>query len=853
MVSRRAAVRAALSALVTGSVLAAPAIATAQPVPFRQYEQEPTAGLHLPATPLAGEHDARAVSVNPAGLHFLRGPHLTLLWDAADEDLPSPASAGYGGFLAGAFGGGFLPRLAVGIGVEILRPAQAHLLPDPGSQTRFTWAQSIGIGRNGSLGASWHRFVDHGPMDGFNTFDVGLSWRLGNRIAIGGVIRDVTSPDLDGAVVQRRYELEVGARPLGTDRLDLGVGARLGGDDDNLDGWLRASLQITRGIYLHATAESRALRILETVGAERNVIDERELQLTAGLELSLGAVGISGYGRGVVDDSGDGHAAGTTLVARISSEQVPSVYGRRNRIERIDLAGGVSSRDLAGLVVRLRAIERDPSVKALVVTLDGISAGWATLEELRTAVRRVRAAGKKVFAYMVTGSGRDYWVATAADKIYVDPAGGIRLAGFAGTTMYYKGAFDMLGVNAQFEKIAEYKSAPEAYTEVGPSEPALRMRNELFDSIWDEFVNGIAEARKLDRAAVVELIDDGPFTAGDLAADQRLVDAVADPDKVAELVAKELGRLYPVSRAPDERPSQWNPPAVAVIYAEGDIVDGKSMDVPLLGRRLVGGETLANAIASARDNPSIKAIVLRIDSPGGSALASELMAREVFKTRGVKPILCSMGDVAASGGYFLAAGCDVILADSTTITGSIGIFYGKFDLSALLAKVGVSVETFRRGQRADMESYFRPYTEEERTRVRDGIRYFYGRFTSAVAEGRGMTQAAVDAVGRGRVWSGVQAKDVGLIDRFGGLADALQLAKERIGLDPDDTIRLISMPSASGGLLQLILGSVVGAQAPGFRLRDLPGGAAIADAIPPSVWVQPDAAQARLPFTIQWH
>jgi protease-4 len=850
MVSRRAAVRAAcLLALGMGG----PRLAAAQTVPFRQYEEEPTQGLYLPATPLAGEHDARAVSANPAGLSFLRGPHLTLLWDAGDEELSAPASPGYGGFLAGAFGGGILPRLAVGIGVEILRPAQAHLLPDPGSPTRFTWAQSIGIGRNGALGASWHHFVDHGPLDAFDTFDVGLSWRLGNRIAVGGVIRDVTSPDLDGLVIQRRYEVEVAGRPFGTDRLDIGVGSRLGGNDDNIDGWLRASLRVTRGVYLHAGAESRALRILETVGAERNVSDERDLHVTAGLELSLGAVGVSGYARGLVDDAGDSHAAGTTLVARISSEQVPSIYGRRNRIERIDLGGGIGSRELAALVVRLRAIERDPSVKALVVTLDGIAAGWATLEEIRTAVRRVRGAGKKVFAYMVTGSGRDYWVATAADKIYIDPAGGIRLAGFAGTTMYYKGTFDKLGVSAQFEKIAEYKSAPEAYTEVGPSEPALRMRNELFDSIWDDFVAGIADARKLDRAAVIALIDGGPFTAGDLAADTRLVDAVADPDKVAELVAKELGRLYPVGRAPDERPEQWNAPAVAVIYAEGDIVDGKSMEVPFLGRRLVGGETVANAIASARENPAIKAVVLRIDSPGGSALASELMAREVFKTRGVKPILCSMGDVAASGGYFLAAGCDVIFADRTTITGSIGIFYGKFDLSGLLARAGVSVETFKRGQRADMESYFRAYTEDERARVREGIRYFYGRFTSAVVEGRGMTQSAVDAVGRGRVWSGVQAKEVGLIDRFGGLADALQLAKERIGLEPDDTVRIVSMPAAGGGLLRFILGNLGVAQAPAFRLSDLPGGAALADAIPPSVWVQPDAAQARLPFTIHWH
>jgi protease-4 len=224
----------------------------------------------------------------------------------------------------------------------------------------------------------------------------------------------------------------------------------------------------------------------------------------------------------------------------------------------------------------------------------------------------------------------------------------------------------------------------------------------------------------------------------------------------------------------------------------------------------------------------------------------------VFATRGAKPILCSMGDVAASGGYFLAAGCDVIFADRTTITGSIGIFYGKFDLSGLLTRLGVTAETFRRGTRADMESYFRPYTEEERVRVRDAIRYFYGRFTSAVAEGRGMTQTEVDAVGRGRVWSGAQAKQIGLVDRFGGIGDAIALAKERMGLGPDDTVRLIALPREGGGLLQRILGSVAGAGSPAMSLRDLPGGRALADMVPASVWANPDAPQARLEFSIHW-
>src|SRR5690606_7775251 len=224
----------------------------------------------------------------------------------------------------------------------------------------------------------------------------------------------------------------------------------------------------------------------------------------------------------------------------------------------------------------------------------------------------------------------------------------------------------------------------------------------------------------------------------------RLVDAVASPDKIAQLVMTELGGVYPVARPAKARPERWTRPGVAIVYVEGDITDGKSQSIPLLGRDLAGGETLVEAVTAARNDPRVGAIVLRIDSPGGSALASELVSREVFQTRGVKPIICSLSDLAASGGYFIAAGCDMIFAEPMTITGSIGIFYGKFDLSGLLSKIGVTVDTYKRGKRSDVESLFRPYTSEERAVLLDKLRYMYGRFVGAVAEGRKLTKDQVD-------------------------------------------------------------------------------------------------------------
>src|SRR6185503_3340616 len=258
-----------------------------------------------------------------------------------------------------------------------------------------------------------------------------------------------------------------------------------------------------------------------------------------------------------------------------------------------------------------------------------------------------------------------------------------------------------------------------------------------------------------------------------------------------------------VARAPVEKPDRWNLPTIAVIYADGDIVDGKSQTIPLIGRHLVGAQT----IAAARADDDVAAIILRIDSPGGSAVGSELMAREVFKTRGVKPIVCSLGDIAASGGYFAAAGCDTILADTLTITGSIGIFNGKFDFSGLLGKFGISWSTYKRGQLADMDSWVRPWDENELKMLKRKLHYYYGRFIRAVAEGRNMSTTQVDAVGRGRVWTGLQAKPISLIDRFGNIGDAIQLAKRRVGLSHDDEVRLVLLPQESTSLLGVLLGA----------------------------------------------
>ncbi|HEY5927232.1 MAG TPA: signal peptide peptidase SppA [Kofleriaceae bacterium] len=844
-VSTRVIAGVAVAHVVAGS------IAYAQSVD-RRYAEEPTGGLALPTTPLAGEHDARAVVMNPGGLSLLRGPEIALALDLEDETVASSAGPGFGGYLATSGGGTILPRYGVGFGFEWLRPSRAQLAPDPGQPFRFTLGLAMGLGPSAGFGLAWHHFSADGALDGQDTFDLGLSTRWGSRLAVGAALRDVSTKPIGGAPVQRRYELEALTRPLATDRLELGLGGRIGETRLDLDGWARFSVRAARGLYVLGQVESRQLYALETSPMGTRESETRELRATVGLEISLGSFGVTALGTGMRDDAGKNHVLGTTLLLRSSALGPPSIIGTSKHIERVELQGDIDTRELTGLVVRMRSIARDPSAMAVVVMFDGVDAGWATLQELRGELVALRAAGKKVFAYMVSGTGRDYYIASAADKIYVDPAGGVRIVGLAGTTIYFKGAFDHVGVVPQFEKIAEYKSAPEQFTETRATETAAKMHNELYDSLWDQWVTDVAAGRKLGKDEVKALVDAGPYTAGDLAKDQKLVDAVASPDKVSQLVMAELGGVYPVAAPSRERPDRWTRPGIAIIYVDGDITDGKSQSIPIIGRDLAGGETLVNAVSAARSDPRVGAIILRIDSPGGSALASELVSREVFQTRGVKPILCSFGDLAASGGYFIAAGCDIIFAEPMTITGSIGIFYGKFDLSGLLKKVGVSTETYKRGKRSDVESMFRPYTDDERTMLMEKLRYMYGRFVGAVADGRKLTKDQVDALGRGHVYTGALAKPIQLVDRHGGLGDAIDEAKKRMGVDRDTKVQIYELPKTSGGLFGLIA-NLLGAQAkPQVSLTDLPVLRDLVRGVPGSVLVNPDAPQARLPYDISF-
>jgi protease-4 len=845
-----------LAALVVW-LAAAPALAQDQ-----RFAPEPSAGLTLPWTGLAGDADGAAVVSNPAQLPFLGGAHLDLSWtETLSEDVAGEGE-GLGFYAATPVTLPFLPRLAFGVAAERLTPPRGVYSVEPGRPTRLSLATAWASGRSLAFGVTWHHFLaDDGPSRGLDSFDLGASARLGAHLAAGLVVRDLFAPLAGDVKLYRRWELELATRPLGDDRLELAAGISLGERRGEVDPRLRASVKIGGGVRVFADGELRTLFATDVTDPMRD--DERlyDARASLGVEVSFGRMGVGGFAGAATGARSGGRFVGGGGMLRWSNERLPSVLGPPERLVRLRLEGELGARDLARLLVYLKRLEEEPNVRGILVSLGNLDLGWAGLQELRQAFHRLRARGRKVFVYTVAATGRDYYVAAAADRIYLDAAGGLRLVGLSSTAIYVKQSLDRLGVLAQFEKIEEYKSAPEMFTRDSASEPAQAMRDELLDDMWEQFIGDVAKDRALSEAEVRRLVDDGPYTAGD-AARTRLVDQVITPDQVDAILVKELGgRVALADGVHPARARTWAAPRVAVIFLEGDIIDGRSQNIPIVDQRMAGGQTLAASIAWARENPSIDAIVLRIDSPGGSALASELIAREVAATKGRKPIIVSMGDVAASGGYFAAAPGDLIYTERATVTGSIGIFTGKFDVSALAARLGLTWETEIRGRRADMESLYRPYTDEERALIKEKLRYFYGRFVTTVARGRAMGESEVDAVGRGHVWTGRQALANKLADREGGLVDALVEAKRRAGIPAGEPADLVFLPVEPKGLLGQLAGLVSDEQAGVVRVKTpaelaLPPAPApnaltpILSRLPASLLFGPQVPQARLPFVL---
>jgi protease IV len=462
------------------------------------------------------------------------------------------------------------------------------------------------------------------------------------------------------------------------------------------------------------------------------------------------------------------------------------------------------SQSFSGLLTQLRKAKVDNRIGAVMLDINFPGIGWGKADEFRDAVKDFKASGKPVYAYMEIGTNREYYLATAADKIFLPPSGDIYINGFAAEAMFYKGSLDKLGIEADVIQIGpKYKNAPDQYTKKEMGEGQREVINAVLDEYYSRFTTAIAESRKKSVDDVKALVDDAPYSAVKANAIGLIDGAIyrdqVDDDLKAKLGYKADDKLRTISGSnyreiPSDSLGLNNGERVAVIYASGAINIGSSGNGPLSGE-MVGSDTIVKAVNDAASDKSIKAIVLRVDSPGGSALASDLMWHAIENAKAKKPVVVSMADVAASGGYYIACNANKIVAEPSTITGSIGMFLGKPVVKGFYDWLGVTNEYVMRGKNSGIFRETEKWTPEERAKMQEmGNTVYYDNFVPKVAKGRNKTTEEVNTLGQGRVWTGTQAKANGLIDEFGGLEKAISIAKELANLSADKDVRRVIFP-----------------------------------------------------------
>ncbi|NUP61982.1 MAG: signal peptide peptidase SppA [Nonomuraea sp.] len=455
---------------------------------------------------------------------------------------------------------------------------------------------------------------------------------------------------------------------------------------------------------------------------------------------------------------------------------------------------------LSDVLSGLRRARRDSRVKALVVKLGGNPLGLAMAQELREAVTGFRSSGKLTVAFAETfgefgGGSVPYYLASAFERVYLQPSGDVGLTGVALEQRFLKGALTKLGVDFEAGQRHEYKTAVNTFTQDHMTEPHRESVTRIVESVTEQLVRGIAEGRRLDPGKVRELIDRGPFTAAE-AQESGLVDGLAYRDEVYDEVKRAAGgeaNLLFVSRYARSAAVRKLPhpmaDGVALVHGAGQIRTGRSGRSPLGGGGAMGSDTISAALRAARRDEHVKAVVFRVDSPGGSYVASDTVWREVMLTRQVKPVIVSMGDLAASGGYFVSMAADVIVAQPGTLTGSIGVYGGKPVMTDLLQKIGINSELVAEGANAGMFSTARGFSPEQWERINAWLDRIYDDFVGKVAQSRDLTRDRVHELARGRVWTGADAQASGLVDELGGLEHALGVARERAGLADDAPVR----------------------------------------------------------------
>ncbi len=723
--------------------------------------------------------NALATEINPSALGALDS------WSLAVSHVSPARETAYSDrqtsvFLASKLGEGF----ALGTGIDVFRSERAGLA----SYNGFVLGTAFNAGPAWSLGTNWRLRSPRPGGANAHTADVGLTFRPSTTLGFSVLGRDLAfeQPYLGASRLRRSAVLATAVRPLGDDRLGLELAGVIDQAED-------------LGVRIAASVKVPWVGRLAAAGELQQLNGQEVWTLSAGIDVRLGGLSVAP----AIHTNHQGDDIGWSILADMHGTPRIGVPAQRY-VAKIRL-NGLGTRGLPRTIMALDRALHDPRVAGVILEPRDTSAGLAVAQEMRLMIAALQKAGKPVYCHLESPSGSEYYLCSGADRVSLDPAGAIRLMGVSSDALYFGDVLRNIGVRADFVRIGRYKSAPEQFTNRTPSDFASQQRDTLLDDAYSRLVHDLSGDLERDEAAVRTLIDSGPFTASE-AVQSKLVTGTLDTHDLTDAARDLFGAHMPVVNQSEtaEDPRFGPTGQIGVVVIDGTIVDGENVDVPFLDIHMSGGRTIVKSIDELAENPRIRAIVLRIDSPGGAVTASDQIWRAVKRARKKKPVIASMGNVAASGGYYVAAPATEIWASPSTITGSIGIFYGKVDIAPLAERLGVGITTAQRGAHAGADSMFRPFSDEERASLATKLRIWYRQFVERVAEGRKMPVEQVDTLARGHVYSGDAALANGLVDSLGGFGSALARARELGKLGPN--AQVVTVPKRPSTLLDFVTG-----------------------------------------------
>lgn len=772
-------------ALTVVAAFALPTPASAQDAP------SPTEGIALPNESITGQSDSASLEVNPAGLGFMSTGELSFGWQMANQDLQEVDLSGQALFLAGGTG-----AVGAGFGVQWLN--RPELGPDLKDYRKYTFGLGISTVTNLAFGAALNVFgsTNSERLDDLASWDLGVQWRPTDALGFSWRTRDLNRPFIaDGESLPHRNAAGVLLRLL-EGQLQLETQVAFNGRGDSVFIIPRALVEPIRGIRVFA----RGALDVETVNGATTSDFARVI---GGLEINTNHFGIQGAGHFDTSSGPDDPVMpAQSYRVWVSLNKRPGLAEPGQRWLLVDLTRAIAEQPRAGvfgpiessflsLLEDLRTMRDDPNVQGVVFNVGQTSLGYAQAWEIRQAVSELRDAGKSTVSVLSAPNFKGTYLASASEHVWLLPTSPYDPAGVGITLESYQGTLEKIGVKAEFLRIGDYKSAPEAYTYSEPSKESLEQTQAYLDTVYTNVIGSVASDRELRERDVERAVDDVPLFPED-AIGRGFVDNVVYIDELEQKLRDEFGdtvRLEEQYREPNYGELRFGGrPQVAVVNIAGSIVRGQSNSAPLIGQQLTGSDTITAVMESLARNPTVRAVVIRVDSPGGSAVASDLIYRGIRRLAAKKPVVASMGDVAASGGYYVAAGADAIFASPNTLTGSIGIFSGKFSISELADFIGLNATRLERGEKSGIFDIYEPWTESERTSVSRSITYLYELFIQQAARTRPITAEEIDDVARGRIWTGEAARERQLVDRSGGLMDAIARAEELAELDPGEAV-----------------------------------------------------------------